>query len=205
MTTMTLTHSAPSFTAPGPRRKALKSALKFGMAAAVFASIVAMSFLVLPRLEATGIWAYGIGFLIQATTSASIMVPVPGAAALTVMSQELNLFALAAVGAAGGAVGELVGYWLGTQGRGPLAKLGIYKKLEAAMAKWGGTVVFLFAAVPLLPMDAAGIVAGATRLPLHRYLISMFLGKMLLLSLVFLAARQFSTAFSFVAEWMNVG
>jgi membrane protein YqaA with SNARE-associated domain len=205
MTTLAQVTTAPSFRVPSPSKAALKSVLKFTMAAAFFAGIVAMAYLVLPHLEATGIWAYGVAFLIQATTSASVMIPIPGMAALTVMSQEMDIVTLAAFGAAGGAVGELVGYWIGAQGRGPLAKLGLYRKIEAAMRRWGGMVVFVFAAIPVLPMDAAGIVAGATRLPLHRYLIAMFSGKMILLTVGFLAARQASGALSFISEWMPMG
>ena len=56
-----------------------------------------------------------------------------------------------------------------------------------------------------IPMDAAGIVAGATRYPIGRYLIAMFAGKLLLLMALFLAARQFVTALSFLNEWMPLG
>ena len=179
--------------------------VKFGIAAAIFAAAVAMAYLVLPRLEATGLWAYAVGFMVQATTAASIMVPIPGMATLVVMSQELDLVTLAVVGAAGGAIGELLGYWLGSQGRGPLAKTRMYDKLEVAMRRWGGVVVFLFAAVPVLPMDAAGIVAGATRYPVARYLVAMFTGKFVLLMALFLAARPLVTALSYLSEWMPLG
>ena len=207
MTTIAIprSNSALRFSAPLLSQVFLKGVMKFGIAAAIFAAAVATAYLVLPRLEATGIWAYAVGFLVQATTAASIMVPIPGIAALVVMSQELDLVMLAVVGAAGGAIGELLGYWLGSQGRGPLAKTRMYNKLEVAMRHWGGVVVFLFAAVPVLPMDAAGIIAGATRYPITRYLVAIFAGKLLLLMALFLAARPFVTALSFLNEWMPLG
>lgn len=207
MTTIAIpqSNSALRFSAPLLSQASLQGVMKFGIAAAIFAAAVATAYLVLPRLEATGVWAYVVGFLVQATTAASIMVPLPGMAALVVMSQELHLVMLAVVGAAGGAIGELFGYWLGSQGRGPLARTRIYNKLEVAMRRWGGVVVFLFAAVPVLPMDAAGIVAGATRYPIARYLVAMFAGKLLLLMALFLAARQFVTALSHLNEWMGLG
>ena len=122
---------------------------------------------------------------------------------MVVMSQELDLVMLAVVGAAGGAIGELFAYWLGSQGRSPLAKTRMYNKLEVAMRRWGGVVVFLFAAAPVLPMDAAGIVAGATRYPIARYLVATFAGKLLLLMALFLAARPFLTALSMAGPAAN--
>lgn len=65
--------------------------------------------------------------------------------------------------------------------------------------------MFLFAAVPVLPMDAAGIVAGATRYPIGRYLIAMFAGKLLLLVVLFLAARRFVDALAFLNGWTALG
>lgn len=205
MTTLARPNRATSPSSPRLNPQMLKGIIKAAITAAVFAGVVATAYLLLPRLDATGNWAYGIGFLIQATTSASIVVPIPGMAALMVMSQDMDLLSLAAVGAAGGAIGELFGYWIGAQGRGPLVKTRLYRKLEPAMRRWGGAIVFLFAAIPILPMDLAGIVAGATRYPVVRYLTAMFAGKLLLLTIGFLAAREFVTAFSILNEWISLG
>jgi membrane protein DedA with SNARE-associated domain len=54
-------------------------------------------------------------------------------------------------------------------------------------------------------MDAAGIVAGATRYPIGRYLIAMFAGKLLLLVVLFLAARRFVDALAFLNGWTALG
>ncbi|MDA0799293.1 MAG: VTT domain-containing protein [Chloroflexi bacterium] len=205
MTTLARPNHAISSGAPRLNPAMLKGIIKSAITAAVFAGVIATAYLLLPQLEATGNWAYGIGFLIQATTSASIVVPIPGMAALMVMSQDMNLLSLAAAGAAGGAIGELFGYWLGSQGRGPLVKTGLYRKLEPAMKRFGGAIVFLFAAIPVLPMDLAGIVAGATRYPVARYLTAMFAGKFLLLTIGFLAAREFVSAFAILDKWIPLG
>ena len=194
-------NSALRFNAPRVTPVFVRWAAKLGITAAVFLAVVGATYLVLPRLEGSGIWAYGVGFLVQATTSASIMVPVPGIAALVVMSQGLNVVTLAVFGAAGGAVGELFAYWIGYQGRGPLAKTGLYNRLEAAMRLHGGAAVFMFAAVPVLPMDAAGVVAGVTRYPIGRFLVATFAGKLLMLIAVFWAAREFTPTLSFVNAW----
>ena len=89
MTTIAIPRSdnAPGPSVPRLSPAFLKSAVKLGVTMAIFAGVVATAYLVLPRLEATGIWAYGVGFLIQATTAASIIVPIPGMAALVVESR----------------------------------------------------------------------------------------------------------------------
>ncbi len=196
-------NSALRFNTPRLSPTFLRGAAKLSMTVAIFAAIVAASYLVIPRLGVQGVAAYGVGFLVQATTSATVLVPVTGIPALVVMSQDLNLLTLAVFGAAGGALGELFGYWLGSQGRGPLSNMRLYHRLETAMQRRGGLVVFLFAAVPLLPMDAAGIVAGVTRYPLGRFLTAMFAGKLLLLLTLFLVAREFLTALSFLNAWLT--
>lgn len=165
-----------------------KTVAKVGAAAIVGAGLIAFAYYVLPRLAATGVAAYGLGFLINAVTSASIMVPVPGMGALVVMSSELNPWMLAIIAAAGGALGELFGYWLGSQGRGPLTGSRVFMKIRTRMERYGGAVVFVFAAIPVLPMDAAAMVAGATRYPVGRFLGYMAAGKALLLMTVFYLA-----------------
>jgi membrane protein YqaA with SNARE-associated domain len=105
------------------------------------------------------------------------------------MSQELNIVALAAAGAAGGSVGELTGYWVGTQGRGVLEKTRIMQWVTPQMQRRGAMIITLFAAVPVLPMDAAGMLAGSTRYPIPRFLAAMFFGKFALLLVTFLSAR----------------
>lgn len=166
-------------------RPAEKIAAKALLAVAVGIGLVAFAYYVLPRLAATGVAGYALGFLINAVTSASIIMPVPGMGILIVMSSELNPWMLAVVAAAGGALGELFGYWLGSQGRGPLAGSRMFAKIRGSMERHGGAVVFAFAAIPILPMDAAAMVAGATRYPVGRFLGYMAAGKALLLMAVF--------------------
>jgi membrane protein YqaA with SNARE-associated domain len=163
--------------------------MRFAVVASIAVTIGFVAYRVLPALERAGDWAYLVGFLVQAVTAATIVVPIPGLAALTVMSQELNIVVLAAAGAAGGAMGELTGYWVGSQGRRVLEKTRILQWVAQQMKRRGALIVTLFAAVPVLPMDAAGMLAGSTRYPIARFLASMFVGKFTLLLVTFLSVR----------------
>ncbi len=166
-------------------KPAEKILAKAAAAIALGVGLVALATYVMPRLAATGIAAYALGFVIYGVTSASIIVPVPGMAALVVMSGDLNPWMLAGVAGVGGALGELFGYWLGTQGRGALARSRALAMVQARMERYGGAVIFTFAAVPVLPMDAAAMVAGSTGYPVTKFLVFMAMGKAVLLVSVF--------------------
>lgn len=184
---------APAPVIVAPRRPALprwtRWVARFAVVATVAVAVMLVVYRVLPMLEQAGDWAYLVGFLVQAATAATIVIPIPGLAALTVMSQDLNIVALAAAGAAGGAVGEMTGYWIGSQGRGVIEKTRVMQWVRPQMERRGALIVTLFAAVPVLPMDAAGMLAGSTRYPIARFLAAMFVGKFALLLVTFLAAR----------------
>jgi membrane protein YqaA with SNARE-associated domain len=51
--------------------------------------------------------------------------------------------------------------------------------MEGWMRRWGAWAVFVFAAVPFLPLDIAGMVAGAIRFPLWKFLLVAWVGKSL--------------------------
>ena len=163
---------------------------KVAGALAVGAGLMAFAYYVMPHLTASGPIAYALAFLIYGVTSASIVVPVPGMAALIVMANDLNPWALAAVAACGGALGELFGYWLGAQGGSRLTNSVALRAVKTKLERFGGPIVFLFAAVPILPMDAAAIAAGVLRYPMVRFLLYMVAGKALLLATVFMLASK---------------
>lgn len=164
--------------------------------ATVATAVTLIVYSVLPMLQHAGQWAYVVAFLVQAVTAATIVVPIPGLAALTTMALEMNPYALAAAGAAGGALGELTGYWLGSQGRGLLEKARIMQWVRPQMERRGALVITLFAMIPVLPMDAAGMIAGSTRYPMAKFLAAMFAGKFALLLATFMAARGAFSVFN---------
>ena len=163
--------------------------------AATAASLTGLALFVLPMIDASGPQAYVAGFIINAVSSATIMIPVPGLAVLLVMAKELDPIMLGVAAGVGGAVGDLVGYWIGARGRGTLENVRAYRFARRQMERFGGAVVLAFALVPVLPMDAIGIVAGATRYPLARYIAFTAAGKILLLvSTFYLTAKAFAWA-----------
>jgi len=77
------------------------------------------------------------------------------------------------------ALGELTGYFLGKSGRAGLPKTRYVQTMERGMQRFGAPVIFVAAAIPNPFFDVAGILAGATKLPLWLYLLATFSGKTL--------------------------
>jgi membrane protein YqaA with SNARE-associated domain len=123
-------------------------------------------------------------FLISLIANASIVLPVPGLALLIVLGKLFNPFLVALFGGIGGAIGELTGYMLGRSGRGITSNNKWYVRAESWMKKRGFLTVFLFALLPILPLDVAGLIAGISRYSLWKFLLACFLGKLILYTIM---------------------
>ena len=92
-------------------------AVRIGLFVVFTLALVAATYLLLPTLVVIGPWGYVAGFVINLLTNATVMLPAPGFAAVIVMAKELDPFLLGLTAGLGGALGELSGFWLGSQGR----------------------------------------------------------------------------------------
>ena len=84
---------------------------------------------------------------------------------------------MALAGSTGGIIGEITGYMAGYGGHGIAHGSRMHIQADGWMKRWGTWTIFLFAAVPLMPFDVAGVVAGALRFPLWKFLVIGWLGK----------------------------
>lgn len=165
--------------------------------------LIFFTIVLLPKLVVLGPWGYVAGFIINGLSSAVVVLPGPGFAALIVMAKELDPILLGVAGGIGGALGELTGYWLGAQGRGTMAGNRIYALLLRAMSRLGGGILLCFSLIPFSPVDAAGVLAGASGYPIPRFLIYIGIGKVLKsVSILYLAAKAFEWAESYLT-WLN--
>jgi membrane protein YqaA with SNARE-associated domain len=166
------------------------------------ASILAVSALSLAVIVAPINWSllghYGyVGvFLITLLASGALVVPVPYLGVIVVAGMFLNPVAVALVAGVASAIGELTGYFLGKSGRAVLPRNRWYVAMENGMRRFGGPTIFVAAVVPNPFFDVAGILAGATKLPIWVFLVATFLGK---------SIRFFLLAmFPFLWEWIRV-
>jgi len=118
-------------------------------------------------------------FLICMVSNATVILPVPGILVFLPIVTAFNPVLLGLVGATGGIIGEITGYMAGYSGSGMIQDSRMYARMEGWMRRWGAWAVFVFAAVPFLPLDIAGMVAGAMRFPLWKFLLVGWVGKSL--------------------------
>jgi membrane protein DedA with SNARE-associated domain len=121
----------------------------------------------------------------------SLGLPVPGETVLIVAAiyagtshAHLNIVEVVLTAAAGGLVGQMIGYVIGREfGYWLLLRYGIYLRItesriklgEYLFLRHGGKIIFISRFVPVL-RSIAGILAGANRMPWRQFLLANFGG-----------------------------
>ena len=114
-------------------------------------------------------------FVVSLLSCATVVVPVPGIFVFVPILAQFNPILVGVVGAAGGTIGEITGYMAGYGGRGLAGRGKMYTRVEAWMKRRGGWVVFLLSLFFLV--DVAGVVAGALKYPVWKFMLLVWVGK----------------------------
>ena len=112
----------------------------------------------------------------------TIIAPVPVATAIMIAAATNWTPVMVALAASiGGTLGELSGYYAGYLGkRIAIAEhIGGYNRVTNWMNRYGLWAIFFLALQPILPFDIGGLVAGASRMPLYKFLPALWAGKFL--------------------------
>jgi membrane protein YqaA with SNARE-associated domain len=125
--------------------------------------------------------AYLFVFVVALVANLTVLAPVPIAITVMITVAETWNPALAALAAAvGGTIGELSGYYAGYAGR----KIAIpsdfvsFKRVEGWINKWGAWAIVFLAFQPIIPFDVGGLIAGADKMPMRKFLPALFAGKL---------------------------
>jgi len=116
-------------------------------------------------------------------SSLTIIAPAPPIAILMMIAAasrwDLLLVVLAA--STGGALGELSGYYAGYFGKriAVAEHVAGYNRVADWMNRYGSWAIFFLALQPILPFDIGGLVAGAARMALWKFLPALWAGKFL--------------------------
>jgi membrane protein YqaA with SNARE-associated domain len=123
-------------------------------------------------------------FLVSLISAASIVLPMPGAAAITGAGALLDpIFGIPVplvVGLVAGvaeAIGELTGYAAGYGGSPLFRDRPFYPRVKAWMERRGVLTMFLLSCVPNPLVDVAGVAAGAVHMRMTSFLAGVFPGK----------------------------
>lgn len=111
--------------------------------------------------------------------SCTIILPAPGAALVIAAASIWNPIIVALVASAGSALGEITGYYAGYLGKKIIIdeQKAAYMQATSWMKRYGMWAVLVVSAIPLVLFDIIGLVAGALKLPLWKFLIACWLGR----------------------------
>jgi membrane protein DedA with SNARE-associated domain len=118
-------------------------------------------------------------FLASLLTNASLILPVPGVLITSAMGAVFNPIFVALAAGGGATIGEISGYIAGFSGQTIVEKANWHEKLEKWMQKYGDLTILVLAFIPNPAFDVVGIMAGAMKIPIHRFLFFCFIGKVL--------------------------
>jgi len=142
--------------------------------------VLTVVLLVLPlNYRALGNYGYLGVFLGTLLPSATVIFPSPTLAVAWIGGRFLNPALVGLLAGAGATLGEMTGYTAGFGGSALAVRSRYYAKVHRAVDRYGWLVVALFAFIPNPLFDLAGIAAGATRMPVWKFLLACALGKVL--------------------------
>ncbi len=125
-------------------------------------------------------WGYLSSFLISLIGSATVILPAPGLALILALGAHLNPLLLGVVAGIGSGLGELSGYLAGKAGRNLVNREGRFNTfLHNMTTRFTSPALFILAILPLPIFDFAGILAGALRMPVLRFLVVVISGKII--------------------------
>ena len=125
------------------------------------------------------IYGYPGIFIIAFAAYATVILPAPGVAIVFAAGAILHPLGVGLAAGAGAALGELVGYLAGFSGQAVIEKAKTYERLIGWMRRNGSITIFILAMVPNPVFDVVGIIAGALKMPVLKFLFWCFLGETL--------------------------
>ena len=127
------------------------------------------------RFEGAG---YVAVFVLTIVGSATLVLPAPAALSVAAFAVALqDPWGVGLVAATGQSIGELSGYYVGWSGKGVVGKVRGYETVRRWMEKRGVLTLFVLAMIPNPFFDIAGMVAGATRFGVFKFLLASWPGR----------------------------
>ncbi|MGB2695307.1 MAG: VTT domain-containing protein [Dehalococcoidia bacterium] len=161
--------------------------LEYGLLLALVVMVTASAFAFFffsVNLDQLNTYGYVGLFVISLISAASIVMPMPGAAAITSAGALLDpIFGIPVpilVGLIAGpaeALGELTGYAAGYGGSALFRDRSSFPRVRRWMERRGILTMFLLSSFPNPLVDVAGVAAGAVKMKLSRFFVGVLSGK----------------------------
>lgn len=148
-----------------------------GMVLAAVIALTAVLFIYRNQVQKLGALGYPGIFFLSLLSNATLILPVPGVLFTSAMGAVFNPWWVALAAGTGATIGELSGYLAGFSGQAVIENKRWYERVSGWMTRYGDITILVLAFVPNPVFDIAGMVAGALRMPLWRYLIWSWIGK----------------------------
>lgn len=124
--------------------------------------------------------AYLVVFVVTLASCAGLFVPVVFHISIMIAAAKYwDPVLIALVASVAGALGETTGYYAGYMGKriAHLENIPGYDRLVGWMKRYGPWGILLISAQPILPFDVAGLLAGASKMPLWKFLLPCWAGR----------------------------
>lgn len=148
------------------------------------------------QLKSIQVYGYPGLFVVSFLANATLILPVPGILLTSIMGTVFNPFWVGVTAGSGAALGEITGYLAGYSGQAVIENREWYDRITGWMVKYGDLTVFFLALIPNPFFDIGGIVAGALKMPLWRFLFWCWLGKVLKMIIFAFAGAKVMTIIS---------
>ena len=182
----------PALTERPPKRIG-KSVLTLVLALAISISVFVIGKYIDP--EQFKRYGYPGVFIISVLGNATIILPAPSLAIVSMTGAFLNPFLVGLVAGIGEPLGELTGYLAGYSGKAVIEDRENYEKIMAWTDKYGLWVIFVLSVIPNPLFDLAGIAAGALQVPVYKFLLICWAGKTIKTTLFALGGRAILFSF----------
>lgn len=137
--------------------------------------------LLLPEEQVKQLEGYGyLGiFLFAILGNATLLLPAPWLIFVFTMGARFHPLGVALAAGTGATIGELSGYLAGYSGQAIVEDAKSYQRMVAWMERRGNLTVLILAFIPNPLFDLAGVAAGALRMPIWKFMVWAWIGKVL--------------------------
>jgi membrane protein YqaA with SNARE-associated domain len=116
-------------------------------------------------------------FLISLIGNATLIIPAPVFVVACAAGLVYGPIGVGLVAGLGSALGELTGYMAGAGGKAFIPQGRRYEQLTRFMQRHGMLTIFLLGAIPNPVFDVGGLVAGALRMKVWKFVLAAWAGK----------------------------